>query len=139
MSEIDDVWEHAQNVRMWLASVQDALGRAQSSRPGGLLASWLSRGNSRSAAVREAIDALGKARVAFVDLEFALHRACMPQVRLNSLHLQVAANPELGGLLGSRLREDVVEEVAGHVAADLATVDRLTAEVEDLQRKARRG
>jgi hypothetical protein len=48
VAAIDDVWEHAQNSRMWLQTAHDAATRAASTSAGGFILALFTRGFSSS-------------------------------------------------------------------------------------------
>jgi hypothetical protein len=133
---LDDVWSHAQNVTMWLNTATQSLGAGNNRSAIGFFANILSRGRSGNARVDEAIDAIGKARVAFVDLEFALHHAQLPQIQLASLKLTLAKSPDLG-LVRFQINDANVAKLRETLARDLATVEQLVADVEARQRAPR--
>src|SRR6185312_13399230 len=94
MAAVDDIWEHAQNTRMWLQTAHDASARATSKSAGSFLLSYFTRGSSRYSALEETFDAIGKLRLAYLDLEHAIHRAGRPPFPLRTLDLE-RATPEL--------------------------------------------
>ena len=102
----------------------------------GFFANFLSRGRSGNARVDEAIDAIDKARVAFVDLEFALHHAQLPQIQLECIKLTLAKSPDLG-LVRFQINDTNVAKLRETLARDLATVEQLVADVEARQRAPR--
>jgi hypothetical protein len=129
---LDDIWSAAQNVRMWLATAEGCLG-ADAPRSG--LARLFSRRVSRHR-VDEAVDAIGKTKVAYLDLEFALHRAEMDPVDLATLHMDVFKSANLG--VARVVQSDAaVDQMRAAVTADLARIDALIAGVEALQRASR--
>jgi hypothetical protein len=133
---LDDVWNSAQHVRMWLETANQNLGSASSKTAGSVLAGWLSRGRTSKANIDEAIDALGKVKLACLDLEFALHRAEMDRVDLATLKLQVVNAPSV--LFGRVvIKDDAVAAVQAAVVADLSMIDALVAGVEAMQRAER--
>ena len=92
-------------------------------------------GSSRRTAARELLDAIGKLRLAYLDLEHAMHRAGHPPLPLRTLELERTA-PEPAGSR-KRLSAPVVGALSKALAADLAAVDSLITETEALQRQAR--
>ena len=135
MAAVDDIWEHAQNTRMWLQTASDASERAASSSAGAFILSYFTRGSSRRTAAAEILDAIGKLRLAYLDLEHAMHRAGHPPLPLRTLELERTA-PELAGS-HKRLSAPVVGALSKALAADLAAIDSLITETEQLQRQAR--
>jgi hypothetical protein len=135
MAAVDDIWEHAQNTRMWLQTALDASGRAASSSAGSFILSYFTRGSSRGQAAGELLDAIGKVRLAYLDLEFAMHRAGQPPLPLRTLELE-RTTPELAGS-HKRLSAPVVRTLGTALTADLAAIDSLITETEALQRQAR--
>lgn len=136
MAAIEDVWEHAQHVRMWLQTAHDALTRATSKSAGGFLVSWFTRGRSRRSDVNEAVDAIGKLKLAYLDLEHAQARDGRTPLRLQTVWLDVVRAPSfaVGGFAPSH---PVVTRLAASVTADLGAIDSLIEEVEHLQRQQR--
>jgi hypothetical protein len=132
---IDDIWEHAQNTRMWLQTAADASGRSTSSSIGSVLLNYFTRGTSRMGDAEELFDAIGKVRLAYLDLEHALHRAARPPFPLRTLELERTA-PELASA-HKRLNKSVMAALAAALTADLAAIDSLITETEQLQRQAR--
>ena len=120
MSAVDDVWEHAQHVRMWLETASQSLGAASNRSPLGFIANWFSRGASGVARIHEALDAIGKAKVAYVDLQFALQRAELDQIHLATMQLAPG--------------QTSVAPIRDAVAGDLVKIDELVVEVEARQR-----
>jgi hypothetical protein len=120
----DDVWGAAQNVIMWLTTAQQSLEGATNRTIGGFFANLLTRGHASRAGAREAADAIGKAKVAFVDLANALNQAQMAQVKLATLE-----HPQI-----ERAQAKTVRDM---IARDLATLEKLVADVEARQRAAR--
>ncbi len=135
MGAVDDIWEHAQNTRMWLQTAHDASGRAGSLSAGSFLLSYFTRGGSRRSAAAEIFDAIGKLRLAYLDLEHALHRSGHAPLPLRTLEME-RTTPELAGS-HKRLSKPVLDGLAAALAADLGAVDHLIAETEALQRQAR--
>lgn len=133
---LDDVWSHAQNVTMWLNTASQSLAAGSNRSALGLFANLLSRGRSGNARVDEAIDAIDKARVAFVDLEFALHHANRPQIQLDSIKLTLAQSPDLG-LVRFQINNTSVAKLRETLARDLATVEQLVGDIEAQQRTPR--
>ena len=135
MAAVDDIWEHAQNTRMWLQTAHDAAARSGSTSAGSFLLSYFTRGTSRRAAAADLLDAIGKLRLAYLDLEHALHRAAHTPLPLRTLELE-RTTPELAGG-HKRLTKPVMTALATALAADLGAVDNLITETEALQRQAR--
>jgi hypothetical protein len=133
MAAIDDVWEHAQHVRMWLQTAHDAIGRAPRKGVGGFLLMILSRGQSRYDGALSAIDAIGKARLPYLDLEQSLQRAQHAPAPLMTFDLDRRA------LQGSNIRisPDLMAQLRATLINDLAALDALAEEVERLQKQAR--
>jgi hypothetical protein len=135
MAVVDDIWEHAQNTRMWLQTAHDASGRATSKSAGSFILSYFTRGSSRRTAAGDIFDAIGKLRLAYLDLEHALHRAGHTPLPLRTLELERTA-PELTGS-HKRLSSAILGALGQALTADLAAIDSLVTEVEQLQRQAR--
>jgi hypothetical protein len=121
---VDDAWGAAQNVIMWLTTAAQSLDGASNRSIGGFFANLLSRGHAGRSGLHEAADAIGKAKVAFVDLAFALQRAQMSPVRLTTLE-----TPQIEYIKAST--------VSDMVTRDLATLEKLVADVEARQRATR--
>lgn len=136
MGAIEDVWEHAQHVRMWLQTAHDALGRATTKSAGGFLVSWFTRGRSRSSDLNEAVDAIGKLKLAYLDLEHAQTRAGRTPLPLQTVWLDVVRAPSfvVGGVA---LNRTVVDRLTSSVTADLGAIDSLIEEVEHQQKQQR--
>ena len=135
MAAVDDIWEHAQNSRMWLQTASDASGRAGSASAGSFILSYFTRGSSRRAAAGELLDAIGKLRLAYLDLEHSMHRSGRPPLPLRTLELE-RTNPALSGS-HKRLDRETMRTLGTALTADLAAVDSLITETEALQRQAR--
>jgi hypothetical protein len=133
MAAIDDVWEHAQHVRMWLQTAHDAVGRAPSNGLGGMLMMIFTRGQSRYAGAETALDAIGKARLPYLDLENALQRAQHAPVSLATFELDRRA------LSGNhiRLTPELMSQLRAALSNDLAALDALADDIERLQKQAR--
>ena|SRR5450432_23922 len=121
---IEDAWGYAQNVIMWLTTAAHCLDGASNRTVGGFFANLLSRGHAGSARLHEAADALGKAKLAFIDLAYALDRAQMSEVKL--------ATFEIAQL--ERTKASVVRDT---IARDLVTMEQLVTDVEGRQRLVR--
>jgi hypothetical protein len=135
VAAIDDVWEHAQNVRMWLQTALDALGDVSARSFGGFLMSLFTRGQSRTDAAATAIDAVGKASLAYLDLEQALKRAEHAPLPLASIELY---RREIYSSSGSnRVNAALIAQLRSALAQDLPAVDALAEEIERLQRQRR--
>jgi hypothetical protein len=134
---IDDVWGHAQNVKMWMTTALQNLGAASNKKPGGFFANLLSGGRAGKARLDEAIDAIAKAKVAFIDLEFSLHRSGMEQVKLATMGLALVRQPDFG--IGTfHINATAVKPIRVALSADLVTLDKLLADVEARQQAARK-
>lgn len=133
MAAIDDVWEHAQHVRMWLQTAHDAVSRVPSKGVGGFLMMIFTRGQSRYAGAETALDAIGKARLPYLDLENALQRAQHAPVPLMTFELDRQA------LSGNNIRitPGLMAQLRAGLINDLAALDALAEEVERLQKQAR--
>lgn len=133
MAAIDDVWEHAQNVRMWLQTAHDAVSGGASRGVGGFLMTILTRGQSRYAGFETALEAVAKARLPYLDLEHALHRSEHAPVPLATFELDRAALS--GGHI--RVTTELMAQLRAALVNDLAALDALSEEVERLQRQRR--
>lgn len=129
MAALDDVWEHAQHVRMWLQTAHDAIGRAR----GGFFMALLTRGQSRYAGVETAIEAIGKARLPYLDLEQSLQRSQHAPVPLMTFDLDRRSLS--GGNI--RISPDLMAQLRSALTNDLAALDALAEEIERLQKQAR--
>jgi hypothetical protein len=133
MAAIDDVWEHAQHVRMWLQTAHDAIARAPNKGVAGFVMAIFTRGQSRYAGAEDAIDAIAKARLPYLDLENALQRAQHAPVPLMTFELDRRALS--GGHI--RITTDLMAQLRAALINDLAALDAVAEEVERLQKQAR--
>ena len=125
----DDVWTAAQGVRMWLATAEQCFDGSKRRGFGGGLLGWLSRGQVGGTQIREGVDALGKMRVAFLDLELALRLTGMEPIALDTLHLTIAS-ADAGVATRVVVDEHTVAELRTLIAADLYSIDRLCSQLE---------
>lgn len=133
MAAIDDVWEHAQTVRMWILTARKELG----GRPEGFAARWLRRVSGILYTARPwferdrdedaAQDALRKAALANIDLQHALGRAGLPTLVLAAVTLDA----------GRMWTSERIDRQLEALMSDLARLDSLVEEVERLQKQAR--
>ena len=133
MAAIDDVWEHAQHVRMWLQTAHDEVTSGPRKGVGGFLMTILTRGQSRYRGAEEAIEAIAKARLPYLDLENALQRAQHTPVPLMTFEIDRRALS--GGHI--RITADLMAQLRAALINDLAALDALAEEVERLQKQAR--
>jgi hypothetical protein len=133
MAALDDVWEHAQHVRMWLQTAHDAIARAPNRGVAGFLMAIVTRGQWRYAGAEDAIDAIAKARLPYLDLENALQRAQHSPVPLVTFEI------DRGALSAghTRIAADLMSQLRAALINDLAALDAVAEEVERLQKQAR--
>ena len=126
---LDDAWNAAMSVRTWLATAQGSLGSSYAPKK------WIFR-RSHAAHVDEAVDAIGQMRLAYLDLEHALHRAEMDGPALTTLQLEMFRSVDFG--IGRiRLSDDAIDHLRVAVTEDLAKIDALVSAVEVMQRASR--
>jgi hypothetical protein len=135
MTARQDAWGHANNVRMWIDQASSDLGLATPKTAVGFLGKLFSKARSSASHIDAAADSLDKARYAMQDLQhwLAQARVAQPQLRcladgflVRSEDIEARAR---GTVVGFEINDQALAQKRNVLAADLATLDTLIAEL----------
>jgi hypothetical protein len=135
MTARQDAWGHANNVRMWIDQASSDLGLATPKTAVGFFGKLFSKARSSAGHIDTAADSLDKARYAMLELEHWLARAGVAQPKLRSLEAGFLVRSEeiearaSGTVVGFKINDQAIAEKRAVLAADLAKLDALIAEL----------